>query len=595
MSRTRLLPSTLLLLAALAPGGCNVPVYQPLVVPSPSMAPGVTPVPVLPQNGRNNPNNQLPGASGQLRNAGATDTTMNIGETDRALASLFLTDKGLIPTTGVVWTSSADAIVQVNPTSGLARALGKGTAVITVALQDDPSVKAQVTINVTDAKGVQNIQITPPQSTLAIGESADLRAEVRLGTGEIKSNVTWSSSDDKIARVDASGKVTAVAVGTAQILATFMDDPNFKGQGAVRVVATKETNQPAATPTPGPKASDDGPGTVALRDPGTWVDQVNPLTNSSLSYVKFFDLKNGVAAGQGAFLSTNDSGKTWVSKTGAALAAATKFDFQGPNDGWVLTQDVLYFTPDGASYQPLLDAKTQFSTGINDFQRVGKAEGYVLLNSGALYKTVDAGVTWTAVSTLTGPTATATTSPEAFGLLTYNFQSNVYYGPLAVVGANIHYGYAFDVTCKVGSGTYAHYSTCSTLKSYSFMDGAWKETVPTYRVSKYYFRTAKEGWRLLNQAGLQRTVDGGNNWLNVELNSTTGERVSGVPTFVEFFDDKNGFVGTTAGYWSTADNGRTWLGNPLEKMACSAMSVVDLDNMWMVGSDGKIKRYVVIK
>ena len=55
----------------------------------------------------------------------------------------------------------------------------------------------------------------------------------RLGTYTLKAtvnpsdasnkNVTWKSSDDKIATVDANGKVTAVAVGKATITVTTED------------------------------------------------------------------------------------------------------------------------------------------------------------------------------------------------------------------------------------------------------------------------------------------------------------------------------------------------------------------------------------
>ena len=79
---------------------------------------------------------------------------------------------------------------------------------------------------------------TPPvgPSTVAV-ESVSLdKSELtlpRLGTYTLKAtinpsdasnqNVTWKSSDDKIATVDATGKVTAVAVGTATITVTTED------------------------------------------------------------------------------------------------------------------------------------------------------------------------------------------------------------------------------------------------------------------------------------------------------------------------------------------------------------------------------------
>lgn len=43
-------------------------------------------------------------------------------------------------------------------------------------------------------------------------------------TGDIAKTVTWTSSDEKIATVDANGNVKAVAEGNATITATSTED-----------------------------------------------------------------------------------------------------------------------------------------------------------------------------------------------------------------------------------------------------------------------------------------------------------------------------------------------------------------------------------
>lgn len=77
------------------------------------------------------------------------------------------------------------------------------------------------------------VDISPKTNNLEVGATRNLTAAVSPATA--KQTVTWSSSDTKVATVDANGKVTAVAAGTATITATSTEKSTVKGTASVNV------------------------------------------------------------------------------------------------------------------------------------------------------------------------------------------------------------------------------------------------------------------------------------------------------------------------------------------------------------------------
>lgn len=69
---------------------------------------------------------------------------------------------------------------------------------------------------------VTGITVDKSSATLKAGESTTLVATIAPTNAYIK-NMTWSSSNNGVATVDSSGKVTAVGVGTANITAKTLD------------------------------------------------------------------------------------------------------------------------------------------------------------------------------------------------------------------------------------------------------------------------------------------------------------------------------------------------------------------------------------
>lgn len=134
----------------------------------------------------------------------------------------FVLNSGTPPTFA---TDNTDACVKVNATTGVIEVQNAGTStvyVVALASGETASVTkyiATLTVNVA-AKPTAETELTvaPGAVTLWTGETYQLTATKTLAAeGD---TFTWSSSADTTATVDTTGKVTAVAAGTATITAT---------------------------------------------------------------------------------------------------------------------------------------------------------------------------------------------------------------------------------------------------------------------------------------------------------------------------------------------------------------------------------------
>ena len=74
----------------------------------------------------------------------------------------------------------------------------------------------------TSPRVVATVSVQPAQHTLAVGDELAMTARALDEAGEIVAGrgITWSSSNESVARVTDAGRVTAVAAGTVQIRAT---------------------------------------------------------------------------------------------------------------------------------------------------------------------------------------------------------------------------------------------------------------------------------------------------------------------------------------------------------------------------------------
>lgn len=140
-------------------------------------------------------------------------TTLELteGDTDQLTATVSPSNAS---DPSVSWHSSNESIVTVDE-NGNIKAVKAGSATITAEASNGKTATCTVTV-----KGIPVDGITLSQSSLTLteGENTILTATVTPANASDKT-VTWSSNDTAVATVDATGKVTAVAPGTATITA----------------------------------------------------------------------------------------------------------------------------------------------------------------------------------------------------------------------------------------------------------------------------------------------------------------------------------------------------------------------------------------
>lgn len=147
-----------------------------------------------------------------------TSTTLEVGKTEQLTATI-------VPDNGankkVTWSSSASNIATVD-SEGRVTAVAPGTAVITVKTEDGgKTATCTVTVKAAD-KNVIGVTLNQTSLNLNQGESYKLIADITPSDATNK-DVTWSTSNDKVASVDSNGNVSAVGEGTATITVTTKD------------------------------------------------------------------------------------------------------------------------------------------------------------------------------------------------------------------------------------------------------------------------------------------------------------------------------------------------------------------------------------
>ena len=118
----------------------------------------------------------------------------------------------------VEWSSSNADVVTVEQ-NGKVTAIGNGKARITVTTKDQGKTASCV---ITVSQYVTGISFDKPSLSLGEGEEYTLIPTITPSNAENKA-LTWTSSDESVARVDHTGKVTAVSKGSATIKATATD------------------------------------------------------------------------------------------------------------------------------------------------------------------------------------------------------------------------------------------------------------------------------------------------------------------------------------------------------------------------------------
>jgi uncharacterized protein YjdB len=141
-----------------------------------------------------------------------TSLTFLTGQTDTLIATV---NPNNAADKTVTWSSSNTAVATVS-SSGVVTAIAAGTATITARTVN--GLTATCVVTVTGLIGPSSISLNPTSFTFLTGQTETLHATVNPNNAADKT-VTWSSSDTAVATVSSSGKVTAIAAGTATITA----------------------------------------------------------------------------------------------------------------------------------------------------------------------------------------------------------------------------------------------------------------------------------------------------------------------------------------------------------------------------------------
>ena len=161
-----------------------------------------------------------------------TALTLNIGASETLTATVAPADA---TNKKVTWKSS-DAAVATVDANGKVTGVKAGEATITVTTGDGGKT---ATCKVTVKPNLVS-EITLAALAIYVGESKAVTATVKPDDATNKA-LTWTSSDETVATVDATGKVTGKKIGTATIIATARDGSGVSGSCTVTVLSAVKT------------------------------------------------------------------------------------------------------------------------------------------------------------------------------------------------------------------------------------------------------------------------------------------------------------------------------------------------------------------
>ena len=148
----------------------------------------------------------------------------------------------------VTYATSNEKVATVTP-EGLVTAVAKGTADITVTTADgNKTAVCKVTVNIADQPttvAVTGVTLDKKEATLtAKGKTVKLTATVAPANATNK-NVTYATSNEKVATVTPEGLVTAVAKGTADITVRTADGNKTAVCKVTVSIDDSKTDEPA--------------------------------------------------------------------------------------------------------------------------------------------------------------------------------------------------------------------------------------------------------------------------------------------------------------------------------------------------------------
>ncbi|HEX4932333.1 MAG TPA: Ig-like domain-containing protein, partial [Gemmatimonadaceae bacterium] len=262
---------------------------------------------------------QIPVASITLA---VTNANMRVGDVQAATAQARDANGSALTDRTITWASSNPAVASVTQ-AGVITAIAVGATAITAS-----SGGQFATAALTVTPNVASIDLTLGQNPMIVGAQAQATATAKDAGGAVVpgASISFSSSNTSVATVSASGTVTAVTVGTTNIIAT---------SGAITRSVALTVNPaavPVATVTIAPNGGNlqigqtlqltattlDGGGATLAGRIVTWTS-----SSPSVASVSSSGLVSGVAAGTSTITATSEGKSAQVSVTVALAPVAT--------------------------------------------------------------------------------------------------------------------------------------------------------------------------------------------------------------------------------------------------------------------------------
>ena len=158
----------------------------------------------------------------------SSEKEVAVGQTISLTASVLPEDAAM---QDVTWASQDEKIATVDG-NGNVTGVKRGNARITATAKDGSNIRASISIQVT--QNAEEITLDKTELTVDAGRSAVLKATV-LPKDTNNKNVVWTSSDENVARVNADGRVTGVALGECEITCTDKKTGTVQASAAVHV------------------------------------------------------------------------------------------------------------------------------------------------------------------------------------------------------------------------------------------------------------------------------------------------------------------------------------------------------------------------